>query len=102
MLTVTPAAAAAVTALLEDPSIPDGAGLRLQSGIDAAGEKSIGIAIVAEPAADDEHVSAAPDDNVFLAHELVDLLDDQVLDAEIDGQNVAFTIRPLSLDGRGS
>lgn len=42
---------------------------------------------------------AAPDDNVFVAHDVVDVLDDQVLDAEIDGQNVAFTIRPQSLNG---
>lgn len=100
MLTVTPAAAAAVSAILEDPEIPTGAGLRLQLGTDSAGEQAIGITIVNGPGPGDEHVSAAPDDNVFLAHDVVDLLDDQILDAEIDGQNVAFTIRPQSLDGR--
>lgn len=102
MLTVTPAASAAVTAILENPDIPAGAGMRLQLGTDAAGERGIGITIVSEPGPGDERVSAAPDDNVFLAHDVVDLLDDQVLDAEIDGQNVAFTIRPQSLDGRVS
>jgi hypothetical protein len=30
----------------------------------------------------------------------VDVLDDQVLDAEIDGQNAAFTIRPQAFAGR--
>jgi Fe-S cluster assembly iron-binding protein IscA len=99
MLAVTPAAAAAVTAILQNPELPDGAGLRLESGIDAAGENGVGIAIVTEPERDDEHVSAAPD-NVFVAHELVDVVDDHVLDAEIDGQNVAFTIRPQSLNGQ--
>jgi iron-sulfur cluster assembly protein len=100
MLTVTPAAAAAVTAILQDPELPDGAGMRLQLGIDAAGEKAIGITIVSEPAPDDELVPAAADENIFMEHELVAVLDDHVLDAEIDGQDVAFTIRPQSLNGR--
>lgn len=99
MLTVTPAAAAAVTAILQNPEIPPGAGLRLQLAPGGAGENAIGITIVSEPATDDELASAAPDDNVFVAHEVADVLDDQVLDAEMDGQNVAFTIRPQSLDG---
>jgi Fe-S cluster assembly iron-binding protein IscA len=99
MLTVTPAAAAAVTAILEHPDVPEGAGLRVQLGMDAAGERAIGIVVVPEPEPDDERVSAANDDDVFLERELVDLLDHHVLDAEIDGQNVAFNIRPQSLDG---
>jgi hypothetical protein len=38
---------------------------------------------------------------VFLAAEVVDLLEDQVLDAEIHDQAVAFTLRPqASLDGQ--
>ncbi|MGN6871995.1 MAG: hypothetical protein ACTHMY_26690 [Solirubrobacteraceae bacterium] len=102
MLTVTPAASAAVTAILENPDVPSGAGMRLQLGTDAAGERGIGITIVSERGPGDELASSAPDDNVFLAQDVVDLLDDQVLDAEIDGQNVAFTIRPQSLDGRVS
>ena len=99
MLTVTPAAAAAVTAILQDPELPPEAGLRLQLATGSAGEPAIGITIVSAPGADDERVPAAPDDNVFVAHDVVDVLDDQVLDAEIDGQNVAFTIRPQSLNG---
>ena len=100
MLTVTPAAAAAVTAILQDPELPPGAGLRLQLATGSAGEQAIGITIVSGPVEDDELASAAPDDNVFVAHDVVHVLDDQVLDAEIDGQSVAFTIRPQSQDGR--
>lgn len=100
MLAVTPAASAAVTAILENPDLPAGAGLRLQLGLDAAGEQGIGMTIVSEPGPGDERVPAAPDENVFLARDVVELLDDQVLDAEIDGQNVAFMIRPQSIDGR--
>jgi Fe-S cluster assembly iron-binding protein IscA len=102
MLTVTPAAAAAVTAILQNPDLPAGAGMRLEAGTDGAGEQAIGIAIVGGPGPDDELVSSTPDENIFLAHDLVDALDDQVLDAEIDGQNVAFTIRPQALNGRAN
>lgn len=106
MLTVTPAAAEAVTAILENPDVPEGAALRVQLGTDAAGERAIGIAVVPEPEPDDERVAAATKDEVFLDPELVELLDHHVLDAEVDGPNVAFTIRPQapddgqSLDGR--
>lgn len=100
MLAVTPAAAAAVASLLENPEIPDGATLRLQRGVDAAGEAAIGIAIVSEPDPDDEAVPALDDRDVFLAHDVAGLLDDQVLDAEIEEQQVSFTLRPQSVDGR--
>lgn len=69
MLTVTPAASAAVAAILETRISPAGAGLRLELGLDAAGEQGIGITIVSEPGPGDELVSAAPNDKVFLAPE---------------------------------
>jgi Fe-S cluster assembly iron-binding protein IscA len=100
MLAVTSAAAAAVTTLLENPDLPDGAGLRLQRGVDAAGEAAIGIAIVSEPDPDDQLVPAVEDGDVFLAPDVAGLLDDQVLDAEIEEQQVSFTLRPQSVNGR--
>jgi len=98
MLTVTPAASAAVAAVLDSPQVPDGAGLRLQEGIDAAGQASIGIAIVAEPADADEHVPVDDGRELLVAQEVSGLLDGQTLDAEIQDENVAFTIRPQSAD----
>jgi hypothetical protein len=100
MLTVTPAAAAAVTTLLDNPDFPEGASLRLQRGVDPAGEAAIGIAIVTEPDPDDEPVPAVEDRDVFLARDVAGLLDDQVLDAEIEEQQVSFMLRPQSVDGR--
>jgi Fe-S cluster assembly iron-binding protein IscA len=100
MLTLTPAAVAAVSTLLQNPDLPESAGLRLQRGTDASGDTSIGIAIVDEPEPDDELALAPPEAGVFLASDLAEVLDDQVLDAEIQGDNVAFTIRPQSLNGR--
>lgn len=102
MLTVTPAAAAAVTTILQSAEAPEGAGLRVQLGMDATGERAIGIAVVPEPEPGDERVPTPADDDVFLDPELVELLDHHVLDAEIEGQNVAFSIRPQSLDGNVS
>lgn len=98
MLTVTPAAAEAVTALLDNPDVPDGASLRLQRGADAAGGAAIGITIVSEPEPDDEVVPAAEDRDMFLAPDVAGLLDDQVLDARIEEQQVSFMLRPQSAD----
>jgi Fe-S cluster assembly iron-binding protein IscA len=99
MLTVTPAAAAAVAAVLDSPQVPDGAGLRLQEGLDAAGQTSIGIAVVTEADAADAHVPVDADRELLVAPEVADRLDDQTLDAELQDENVAFTIRPQSGDG---
>jgi hypothetical protein len=99
MLTITPAAAAAVTALLESPQVPDGAALRLQQGADASGASAVGIAIVAEPEDAYTHLPADPEHELLLAPEVADMLDDKVLDAEIQDENVAFMIRPQSVDG---
>ena len=101
MLTVTPAASAAVAAVLDSPQVPDGAGLRLQRGFDAAGNTSIGIAIVEEAESADEHVPVDAGRELLVAAEVADALDGQVLDAEIQDENVAFTIRPQSVDGNG-
>ncbi len=102
MLALTPNAAAAVNALLENPELPDSSGVRLQPGEDEQGQAAIGIAIVEAAAAGDEHVSAGPDHDVFVAPEVIELLEDQVLDAEIRDQSVAFTIRPqAAVNGSG-
>jgi Fe-S cluster assembly iron-binding protein IscA len=100
MLTVTPAAAAAVATLLENPDLPEGASVRLQRGVDVAGGSAVGIAIVSGPEPDDEAVPAVEDRDVFLAPDVAELLDDQVLDAQIEEEQVSFTLRPQSVDGR--
>lgn len=100
MLTVTSTAAAAVATLLENPEIPEGASLRLQRGVDATGEAAIGLAIVSEPEPEDEPVAALEEADVFLAPDVAGLLDDQVLDAQIEDDQVSFTLRPQSVNGR--
>jgi Fe-S cluster assembly iron-binding protein IscA len=100
MLIVTPAAAAAVTALLQSPQTPEATGLRLQQGLDATGEATIGVAVVRTPEPDDDVLAATGGGHLFLAPDVADMLDNQVLDAEIHDENVAFTIRPQRLDGQ--
>ncbi len=99
MLTVTPAAAEAVDALLTNSEAPVGAGLRLERAVDATGQAAIGLQIVPEAGPDDEHVPAAMEYDVFVAPDIAGLLDNHVLDAEIADQNVAFTLQPQSPNG---
>lgn len=101
MLTLTPAAASAVTTLLDRPDLPDGAGLRLQRGIDSQGEAALGVVIVSEPEPQDEHVPAAEDREIFLAPDVAGLLSNQVLDADMRDEGVAFTLRPQQVDENG-
>lgn len=93
MLTLTPAAAEAVTDLLDRPEVPDGAGLRLQRGVDSRGEAALGIVIVTEPEPEDQLVPAGDETTIFLAPEVVELLSDQVLDAEVRDENFSFSLR---------
>jgi hypothetical protein len=37
---------------------------------------------------------------VFIASDVAELLDDQVLDAKVEEQQVSFTLRPQSVNGR--
>ncbi len=100
MLTLTPTAAAVVTNLLENADLPETARVRIQRGGDEGEEQAIGIAIVDHPGDDDEPVPAGPDNEVFLAPDIARLLDDQVLDADIEDGNVAFTLGPQAVDGQ--
>ena len=99
MLTLTPTASAAVHALLDNPELPDSSGLRLQSQVDASGRPGIGIEVVSAPVDGDQLISAGEGHDVFLAADVAPVLDDQVLDADLDEQRVAFSLRPQSVNG---
>lgn len=99
MLTLTPSAIAAVSLVLQDPQVPDGAGLRLQGRIGPDGEPAVGLVVVSAPEPGDELVPAATAGGVFLAEDVAESLDECVLDAEIEGETVAFMIRPQPHNG---
>lgn len=89
MLTVSPAASEAIRGLLANPELPDDGGIRIAP---AGGEEdAMELSIREEPDSGDEVVER-DGANVYLASDLVAALDDKVLDARIDGNEVAFAI----------
>ncbi len=101
MLTITPAASAAIVELLRSPAVPDGAAVRLMRGEDEAGEAGIGIALVDQPSPADEVIETASGVEVFVEPAAAELLDDQELDAEVDAERIAFSFHPQPLNGGG-
>ncbi|HEX3873050.1 MAG TPA: hypothetical protein VHW26_02815 [Solirubrobacteraceae bacterium] len=102
MLVVTPAAADAVSSVLEAPEVPDGAGLRLQQGTTPTGEAGVGIAVVTEAYPEDATVATGGKGDLFVAPEVVDVLDDQILDVTAQGEEIGFLIRPQGANGQPS
>lgn len=93
MLTLTQNATAAIAGLLEGPGMPDSAGIRIASASRENGD---------DPAAIQLGLAAAPDDHdsviqesgarVFVEDTVIGLLDDKLLDADSDGEQVRFSI----------
>ena len=84
MLTLTDQAQTIVRALTQDPQAPESAGLRI-----APGNEGLELLIVAEPVPGDALI-----DNdgvrVFVEPQAAQLLDEQTLDAQVDGGEVNF------------
>lgn len=98
MLTLSPSAVQAVDSLLEGPEIPDAAGLR----IGASGESQFTLELAAEPAPDDQVIEEGGA-RVFVDAAAAPILDDVVLDARTDGEQVAFALaRPGPAPGTGT
>ena len=94
MLTLTPTASEAVHVLLDNPDLPEGCGVRFESQADLAGNPGIGIQVVSGPAAGDHLVPAGEGHDLYLADEVEPILANQILDAEVDADHVAFSLRP--------
>lgn len=101
MLTVSPAASAALAELLEDPEIPQGAAVRLVGGEDATGHAGVGIVVTDEPGPSDEVVHAAGGLEVYVDPSVAGALEDQELDAEVDegASRIAFRFQRQPLNG---
>jgi Fe-S cluster assembly iron-binding protein IscA len=89
MLTLTTEAAEAVDTLLNDPQIPDDAGLRLS----ANSEQDIAVALTEGPA-DGDQVIEDGGARVFVAPELAPMLDEATLLAEEQDGRIAFGLAP--------
>jgi iron-sulfur cluster assembly protein len=87
MLTLSPSAVDAVDGLLQDPEVPDDAGLRIRT----AGESQLTIEIAPEPAPGDQVIEEGGA-RVFVDSEAAPILDNAELDARTDGDQVAFGV----------
>jgi iron-sulfur cluster assembly protein len=99
MLALTPTAVEAVHSIVDDSELPESAGLRLQAEHDSRNGNgpSTGLVlnVVLAPNPDDTVIDDAP---LYVDSAAADLLADQVLDAELAGSDIHFSLRPQPLD----
>jgi len=94
MLALTENATEAIEGLLAGPEVPDGAGLRIMSASpagDLAAAPVLRVGLVAGPEESDAVIEEAGA-RVFLQDTVVDLLDDKLLDAAREGDQIRFEI----------
>jgi iron-sulfur cluster assembly protein len=96
VLALTPTAADAIHAILDAPGMPESAGIRIapqELTDNGAGATTAGleIALVEGPADGDEVVDESGA-RVFLDEAIASLLDDKVLDASVEQQQVNFML----------
>jgi len=97
MLALTPTAAEVVDSMTSHEDLPETAGLRITSeesegAGDAEGprQRDLNLAVVDKPESDDEQIDGA---QVYVeAGETAELLEDKLLDADIEGNEVRFSL----------
>jgi Fe-S cluster assembly iron-binding protein IscA len=93
VLTITHEAAEAIDAVVHSaPVETETAGLRITRGVAPDGQPGLTLAVADAPESDDAIVEAE-NTPVFLDAEAAALLDDKVLDAQVEGGQVGFTLR---------
>ena len=93
MLTFTHEAAEAIDAVVHSaPNAPDTAGLRIARGVAPDGQEGLELSVSEQPEPDDAVVEAEGTP-VFLDSDAAALLDDKILDARVEGDQVGFTLR---------
>jgi iron-sulfur cluster assembly protein len=91
MLAITENAADAIRGIVAAPEVPQGAGLRIASQPDASRPGTLEVSVAAVPAENDQ-VLDQEGARVFVEETAAELLDDKLLDAQVDGNRVGFTI----------
>ena len=92
MLTITQTAAEAIeTIVTSAPDVPDTGGLRIARGLGSDGGDGFALSLAQAPEPTDQVVEAqgVP---VFVESETATLLDDKVLDARVEGDQVGFVL----------
>jgi Fe-S cluster assembly iron-binding protein IscA len=101
VLQISPAAAEAIDAITR--AVPGSAGVRISTMPQASTNGSGPVAVfdfypTPEPG-DEDQVVEEQGVQVFLEPEVIPLLEDKLLDAELDGDEVRFTVEPSNGDG---
>ncbi len=89
MLTLTPSAVEVVDSLLQRDDVPEDAGLRILTG----GESQLALEIAPEPGPGDQVIEEGGA-RVFVDSEVAPLLDNSQLDAQVQGDQIAFGVIP--------
>ena len=89
MLTISAAASEAIKGLIAASDMSDNAGIRISSHPQGPGAFELSLA---PEAGDADKVVEEQGATVFVDDEVVPLLADKTLDAQIEGEQVAFTI----------
>ena len=92
MLTITQNAAEALDSILASiADAPETAGLRIAPGTGENGQPGLTLQLAAEPAPGDQIV-AGQGVPVFVDAGVAEELDDKVLDAQVEGGQIGFTL----------
>lgn len=92
MLTITQTAADALDSIVASASdVPDSAGLRISQGAGPDGQTGLTLALTEAPEPTDQVVEAQSVP-VFLDADVAPELDDKILDAQVEGNQVGFVL----------
>ena len=92
MLTITPTAAEALDTIVASvPDAPDSAGLRIAPSAANGSQAGFSLQLATEPEPGDQVVAGAAHP-VFVDATVAEELDDKVLDAQIEGEQVGFML----------
>lgn len=93
MLAITEDAATAIDSILASSGMPDGAGLRITQEVstESGGEPRTDLRLsLVESAEEGDEV--LEDVRIFLDPEAADFLDNKLLDADVEGEDVRFSL----------
>jgi iron-sulfur cluster assembly protein len=93
VLAISEDAATAIRGVVRAPCVPEGAGLRITREVntdeEGAPRTDLRLSVVAQPEEGDEVLK---EERVFVDPDAADLLDDKLLDADIVGDDVRFSL----------
>ncbi|HXF00866.1 MAG TPA: HesB/YadR/YfhF-family protein [Solirubrobacterales bacterium] len=93
MLAITEDAATAIDSILSTSGLPDGAGLRITQEVSAQSDgetrTDLRLAVVESAEEGDEVLE---DVRIFLDPQAADFLDNKLLDADVEGEEVRFSL----------